>query len=100
MKFLTRKDIPGEALNRVWTTGLKIHYYEKGINFEWGRYLVQYKGQPTNTWVGGYIFRVHLFDWKVKSDHFWYDGPHCAWHVGPFTVFRDGGSCDKCSNRD
>jgi hypothetical protein len=31
------------------------------------------------------------------ADHFWYDGPHCCWWLGPVMLFRESRDCGLCS---
>lgn len=40
--------------------------------------------------------------WKVTQAHVYYDGPHCAYQLGPFEFRTDGmnDNCRRCNGRE
>jgi hypothetical protein len=56
--------------------------------------------QIENKWYDSHVmvYSVALLkDWKWGFDHFWYDGPHCFFSLGPIHFQWWNDSCKKCN---
>jgi hypothetical protein len=54
---------------------------------------------PESKWGGGlryYAFNFNKNNWGLGADHFYYDGPHCSFSIGPFSYSWSGDWCTKC----
>lgn len=86
-------------LDRRWRYQPRFGFRKRSLQIGLDVELVRYKGAP----IGPRLVQtltVSLWpfprDWEVKTDHIYYDGPHCAYSLGPVRFFKMWGSCIKC----
>lgn len=106
-RFLPRM---GEASNdtmrhlkRMWMYMPTIHWWNGRINIGVELELVQYEGKPCEPRpVQSFIFGLVIFPWKWKfgQEHMYYDGPHCMYDLGPFSLYKSWNWCTKCMPED
>lgn len=60
----------------IWNRGVGIYREYTDSKYEWGE---------DHTW----LLMISLNPpkkWALKTDHFWYDGPHYNWMIGPICI--------------
>ena len=100
VKLFHVQDIPDSTYGREWKYGL--HFSKKYLSVSWELNLIRWEGklqEPRPVCMAGIMVKPKIKEWKVESDHTYYDGHHCSWQLGPILVYRSGfGHCDKCYN--
>ena len=73
-----------------WNSWLHFQQFER-FKFEiwtWGMSIIREYTRSNYKWYGDHtwMISVHIMPmkyWAFKSDHWWYDGPHYTWLIGP-----------------
>lgn len=92
----------GEKFNmdRRWIWGPTLFVARWLFTVGVGLYMIKFQGKWRRPWeVRGFSVGIQFDprEWRASSDHVWYDGPNCAWRIGPFIAFRNAFDCDECS---
>ena len=67
---------------------------------KWSMGFVHQHQDTDGKWYDSHVDAYELNvckTWKIGSDHIYYDGPHCFYHFGFFTLQLGGNwKCKKC----
>ena len=75
---------------RQWEKRLELNWFD-GPFLSLNMYLTFFEGKSYPNWlISGYSLGFKIKDWKIESDHQYYDGENCFWQFGPFTLSRFG----------
>jgi len=57
--------------------------------------------QIDGKWYGSHtmVYAIYVMkDWRLGFEHFWYDGPHCQFCLGPFRFQWYNANCKECNS--
>lgn len=96
-------------VTRVWFKELALEYACSRISLFYAKNLLWLHSNSNNENVRVQLVEINwdislklrpIFDkwWRFGSDHGYYDGPHCCYHIGPFVYYTNTNlNCKKCN---
>lgn len=82
---------------------IDFHNSKHHLGFEIGKYY-QYFSTENNKWNDTHTNNVYLCinlkRWYWGSEHYYYDGPHCSFSIGPVHFCWGPDWCAKCMPDD
>jgi hypothetical protein len=90
----TRQGFPCKAFRKV----IEIRFDSIALLHQ---YHIDGKWKSSHTDVRS-ICLMKIKNWTLgyKEDHFWYDGTHCIYTIGPIGIQWDDYNCKKCHPDD
>lgn len=103
-RFFSTTRLDGEYAPRKWRVRPCIEWDErpdhKAIHVGIERNIVMWQGKCDKPrYVAGVTLAFSFLpsNWKIRQWHGYYDGEHCSYTVGPFTLYQDcWWYCKKC----
>lgn len=99
------KSLGYPSFNRRWVWAPSFGFTKRDsgptIWFGVSHWLAQFDGRPVDPPRPGPAahLQIRFFDWKIRREHIYYDGPNCFYQVGPFAIDISGRDCKTCQER-